>query len=322
MFAGTGTGTRFVPSPFLAQGKFVVNQNGELRVYDCATGKKLWGIYDLNVKAGVEKRTGSQFPWRGDPEAASPSWTTLKLPGGGDLPVIYDGARLLVRLEDGKAVCTTLPFKGKGGSNLLVGDLLLWKSGLDTGAGPRGVKRLKAVSREEVTWEDLWTQTDKQSIGAPEATDAYCNGRIYIGEFSFDLLTGEMKKTPSRSVVGEGPSPIVAGYYQYCFSSSGRNGLLAQECRSLDGATTVRNTVVERRYIEEQKWQEFAAFARLKQDCTPDIQCNASPAAQANRLFWRSHGYLWCIGDPKEPFPTPKDCPKEARAPAAEPVKP
>jgi len=97
MFAGTGTGTRFVASPFLAQGKFVVNQNGEMRVYDCATGKKLWGVYDVVVKSGLSKRTGSQFPWRPEPEAASPSWTVLKLPGGGDLPVIYDSCYFLFR---------------------------------------------------------------------------------------------------------------------------------------------------------------------------------------------------------------------------------
>lgn len=313
MFAGTGTGTRFVASPFLAQGKFVVNQNGEMRVYDCATGKKLWGVYDVVVKSGLSKRTGSQFPWRPEPEAASPSWTVLKLPGGGDLPVIYDSCYFLFRLEDGGIICTNLPSKGKGGSNVLVDDLVLWKSGNDGGAGPRGVKRLKAVSRDRVTVEDLWTMTDKQSIGAPGATDAYCGGRIYMGEFGFDALTGEVKKGPGRSVVGEGPSPIVAGNYQYCFGASGKGGVLGQECRPLDAGAPVGCKLVDRRWMDEDAWKEFAAFKRLEHDNTPTFQHNGSPSAQANRLFWRSQGYLWCIGDPKEPFPAPKNCPDAAR---------
>jgi hypothetical protein len=40
---------------------------------------------------------------------------------------------------------------------------------------------------------------------------------------------------------------------------------------------------------------------------------SASPSAQANRLFWRSSGYLWCIGDPAQKFPAPKNCPLAAR---------
>ncbi len=41
---------------------------------------------------------------------------------------------------------------------------------------------------------------------------------------------------------------------------------------------------------------------------------NGSPSARANRLFWRSKGYLWCVGDPNQKFPTPKDCPAAAKA--------
>jgi outer membrane protein assembly factor BamB len=35
-------GTRFCPSPLLMDGRLIVNHNGELRVYDAETGKKLW----------------------------------------------------------------------------------------------------------------------------------------------------------------------------------------------------------------------------------------------------------------------------------------
>jgi len=41
-------------------------------------------------------------------------------------------------------------------------------------------------------------------------------------------------------------------------------------------------------------------------------------SAQGNRVFHRSRSYLWCLGDPKQPFPAPKDCPPAARIPKGE----
>jgi hypothetical protein len=38
-----------------------------------------------------------------------------------------------------------------------------------------------------------------------------------------------------------------------------------------------------------------------------------SLSAQANRVFRRTRSYLWCLGDPNQPFPAPKDCPPAAR---------
>ncbi len=33
-------------------------------------------------------------------------------------------------------------------------------------------------------------------------------------------------------------------------------------------------------------------------------QPNSSPSAQGNRIFLRTRGMLWCIGDPSQKFPT------------------
>jgi len=57
-------------------------------------------------------------------------------------------------------------------------------------------------------------------------------------------------------------------------------------------------------------------------NCTPDgdfgeggtvFEQNSSPSARANRLFMRTRGTLWCIGDNTKPFPIPKDCPEDAK---------
>jgi hypothetical protein len=42
-------------------------------------------------------------------------------------------------------------------------------------------------------------------------------------------------------------------------------------------------------------------------------------SAQANRVFHRTRSYLWCLGDPNQPFPAPKDCPPAACIPKVAP---
>lgn len=40
---------------------------------------------------------------------------------------------------------------------------------------------------------------------------------------------------------------------------------------------------------------------------------NGSWHAAGNRLFFRTAGFLWCIGDKSQVFVGPKNCPAEAR---------
>jgi hypothetical protein len=84
-------GTRFVCSPTLIRGRLIVNQNGEIRAFDPADGKKLWGYSHFRVRY-----------WRCVPEAGMLSGAALKLPDGGELVVIWDGGPGLFRWEDGR----------------------------------------------------------------------------------------------------------------------------------------------------------------------------------------------------------------------------
>jgi outer membrane protein assembly factor BamB len=292
------TGTRFCPSPLLADGKLVVNQNGEIRAYEAATGKKLWGVYNPH-------QCTFQFPWRPPPEGTSPAWTRLELPGGGRMAVVADGGGLLFRLDDGAIVG-----RGMGGTwsqtPIFAGDLYLWRRSGPAVPDPRGAQRLKAVSRDKVEIEKVWS-IDRSGCGGG-GSDAYHGGRLYLVNQVFDSMTGSVQelgsvpKGKSERIDTGCPSPIVAGGHEYCFGSGGRAWVF--DVRG-GPVITIQSAYKDNRVNEEQEWIWRHGWCGNLQ--------HASPSAQANRIFWRTKGYLWCFGDPKTPFPAPGQCPAEGR---------
>jgi hypothetical protein len=120
-------------------------------------------------------------------------------------------------------------------------------------------------------------------------------------------------------------SPILAGKYIYHFTggqlydSEGKKNLtpkLAVNHRGpacvIELSTGKRHDImashIDRRFAEDS---EYAL--RNRYVSWGWFGSNASPYAQANRLFFRTKGVLYCIGDPKQPFPVPKDCPPQGR---------
>jgi hypothetical protein len=139
----TKMGCRFVASPLLRKGKLVVHQNGLLRAYDSATGKKLWGVYCPGVPSG---KGGSQFPWNPIPQACSPVATSLPLPDGKTLDIIGTGGPALFRLDDGAVVCTNMPMTSKGHTPFFVDDLYIWKTGADNAPVSPGSRQRPEMS--------------------------------------------------------------------------------------------------------------------------------------------------------------------------------
>lgn len=299
-YRGTGIGTRFVASPALFQGKLIINHNGELRVYDAQTGKKLWSIFDPH-----KKRSG-QFPWRPVPEGPSPMCTTFTLPDGSRLPVFTDGLAFY-RLGDGHMLKGLLRAQGAP-SPMLVGDLVLWKRHAPPQPVSRGAQRIKAVSREEITVEDVWTMP--RDAGGSGNSDVYFDGKVFFINDVFDARTGERKKLDPNLNPGKGQgirvghsSPIIAGKYHYCIGDHGKAWVF-----SIEGGpvSSIAVAYQDQRVFTDPEWRERYAWTENKQ--------HGSLCAQANRLFFRTKGYLWCFGDPKQAFPAPKDCPATARA--------
>jgi hypothetical protein len=71
---------------------------------------------------------------------------------------------------------------------------------------------------------------------------------------------------------------------------------------------TIPNALVDRRIAEDDAYAYRYAYMR-----PGNYGTSSSPCAQANRIFMRTKGVLYCIGDPKQPFPVPKDCPPQGR---------
>jgi outer membrane protein assembly factor BamB len=323
---GGQLGTRYIASPLLADGKLVVNQNGEFRVYDAKTGKKVWGIVNPYEKLGIRKL--SQFPWRPTPESPTPCLLRLPLPGGESLATVADGGNLLFRLDDGKVLSTAMPFMAKGASPIGAGQDYFWTTGAD---GPvtvsGGVMRVTATDRDTVKLEKVWecVSADFKAQLQPAATSIVHEGRWYAcfggkgrKACSIDPTDGSAKDY-TQSVPISSCSPIIVGQCLYSFPqgdfwkrwSSEVDGTMSATIVDLKTgkATSLKPAFIDRRIFE---YSDFALRNRYVA-CGGQIT-NASPSAQANRIFHRTKGYLWCIGDPKEPFPTPKDCPADARA--------
>jgi len=83
---------------------------------------------------------------------------------------------------------------------------------------------------------------------------------------------------------------------------------------------------IDRRVAEDEAWRLDWGWQVNCQSGVPlgtpfgeRIVDNGSLSAQANRVFRRTRSYLWCLGDRKQPFPAPKDCPPAARIPKVAP---
>ena len=119
-------------------------------------------------------------------------------------------------------------------------------------------------------------------------------------------------------------SPILAGSRVYIISPGqlypkGSNRPLS----TIDGVSNKKSVVHDLKTGKTTKVPVALVDKRLLEDSDYAIRnlatkgghqmSNASPSAQANRLFHRTKGVLYCIGDPKEPFPVSESWPSQGR---------
>jgi outer membrane protein assembly factor BamB len=318
--------TRFAASPILVGDKLVVHQNGHMRAYDKATGKRVWSVWDPYVK-DVKARGKGKGPPRPTPEAVTPAWARLKLPDGGTMDVVVDGGHLVYRADDGAIVCTNLPMMHKAGTPIMAGDRYLWATGVD-GRLPdeqAGIVRLRAESRDRVVAEEVWVLRPKDVPGATvdveQSTIWHAEqwyGRFFRGVWAYDTLKpGEIHKF-ERGMSVNWSSPMLAGSWLVSFprvnfwDNRGQptGGVLAGQMMNTENGEmrSVARAFVDNRVFEDREFELRNRFIG-----TGEMISNASPAPQANRMFHRTKGYLWCIGNPAEPFLVPKGCPPHAR---------
>lgn len=318
--------TRYIASHFLADGKLVVNQNGEIRAYDATNGKKIWGL--VNPYEKLELRKPTQFPFRPTPEAASPCLLRIPLTDGGTLAAVADGGTLLFRLDDGKVLSTEMPYMAKGASPIGFNSCYLWTTGADRAVEVSGgIVRLTAQDRDTVELVKVWECVSadfKAQLSAAETAIVH-DGRWYP-------FFGRREKKAVTVTIADGKaqdlpftfsanhcSPILVGNLIYSFPQGSHwkrwstevDGLMGAQIVDLAAGTRseIKSAFIDRRILEDA---EFGLRNRYVA-CGDQIS-NASPAAQANRIFHRTKGFLWCLGDKAQPFPVPKDCPAAARA--------
>ncbi|MEI7834667.1 MAG: hypothetical protein WCJ56_15890, partial [bacterium] len=219
-----------------------------------------------------------------------------------DLDFIADASKQLYRLSDGKVVCNTIPPTFKGQTPIAVGDLYVWKSGGDHTSYPIGVVRLKVISEDEVECTELWKDTTAQ---CGEDTGMVYKGVIYNDNGTWDLLTGKRLTTYKSN--SSWNSPIVTG--DYIVGSRGSRVISLKQAGQI-----TENLLVDDISVVDPEWDRKVYCGQS------GTFGNSSWYAAGNRLFFRTEGHLWCIGDKTQPFVAPANCPEAAKIVKSQPI--
>lgn len=293
---------RYAMSPILVGEMLIVFAAGEMRAYEKATGKKLWG---------VEHKKDFGAYWV---KVGTPRHMRLSLDGK-PFDVILSPGSGVYRVADGKLVGSVPDVHGYEGSTALVsGDVLVRKGAPDSGEAHRLACRFKATGPDVVTFETVWDNLVKKS---GNTTDILFDGKIWCpqGGTITDWSTG--KEVPMALGRVRDSSPSLGGRLIIAIAGGGYGerekapGTCSATVISLDDpskATAIKAAFSDQRYAEDQEFR-----LRWRWRGNGSSMSNSSPIFAANRMFFRTVGYLWCIGDPKDPWATPANCPPEAR---------
>jgi hypothetical protein len=356
--------TRYHASPVLYGKYLIVSQDGHLRVYEKETGKKLWetlGRYDARREAfpfnkypemarsfdvmppesaGMDwtailkeyMRSGkARHDGRVKPEGTTPNVLEVPLPDGTIMPVLYEGACFMFRLEDGKVLDANIVYSDYS-TQIAVGNLLI-----RAGATTTFLARLTAKDRDTLVYDYVYLKERFPEMrgksyfphwtATPDYTSIYFDGWWYP---CFGDGGPRMSVTDGRSELGYPKgggacSPILVGDRIYTFHQTRMYRDALAKVRTLTGPAPMHcqgiyqnaeKIMSEFAYMDETIKKDSSMTRRSKWASDAFYISMASPSAQANRMFFRTHGMLYCYGDPGEPFPKPKACPAEASAPA------
>lgn len=298
-------------SPLLI-GNVLYTTCGEQAVgLDKATGKMLWS-------AAIEDKT-----------VAIAKVVRLEL-AGKPMDVIVTPCCRIFRPSDGKLL-GTLPYEnqaskehlGRGASVVNSGPIVFITSCADNYLGPMKAFALKAESADVVTAEKIWGTTAWKSscpFGGKVATsDRYYCGAIY------DSKTGEKLYKFERDVGGLSEL-LIGNQFYYClqnytcnheeyqawnerrpdgkaladFGVADADGKLITAHNRLGDASRPRVPYLEKWANELYNDPNFHNGGGGRPAHFFDQDTGMMP--QGNRLFIRTIGHLYCIGDPKQPY--------------------
>ncbi len=286
-------GCRYTNSPLLAGGRLIVIADCTVRALDPATGKEVWR---------------ERFPWRhsarqGQEPAGSPVLATV---AGREVVVTSHGRAYAP--EDGRVLTSKLP--RCIATPLALGDRIVFVPNGRERDGRPGCKveavRLAWDGLDALVTETLWTHRDR---GAFYHAPVHDRGRLYVRPAGRRLLVlnaadGTLLEEPLEGMdperlplTGFGPNPILAGKYLVVPDGTGAVATLrtGPPCR-LVALSRVRSEVKEAMAHGDLPFEEVRRrwFSR---DLYPwRFHLVASPVADGDRLFLRTHEHVLCIG--------------------------
>ena len=279
---------------------------------------------------GLDKKTGKTI-WTApvDDKTVAIAKVVLLDLGGKPMDVIVTPCCRILRPSDGKLL-GTLPYEnkatkehlGRGASVVNSGPVVFITSAADNYLGPMKAFALKAESPDVVTAEKIWgTATWKSScpFGGKVATaDRYYCGAIY------DPKTGRKLDKLERGVGGLSEL-LIGDLFYFCpqdytcrheeyqawnerrgdgkaladFCVADADGKLVAAHNRLGDASRPRVPWLEKWAIELYSDPDFTNGGGGRPAHFFDQDTGMMP--QGNRLFIRSIGHLYCIGDPSQP---------------------
>lgn len=273
---------RFVGSLVLRHGVLICHVNGEMKAFDAKTGKKLWGDIAPELPDG-DKGKKEHNSWG---IVNTPGFLDVPLPDGSVLKVAHMHNKLY-RLEDGKILGSIALGKGEDPpphGATYTGNVML----LDMKA-----YRITATDRESVKPELLWTFTGPRGSSRETASAVIADGKV-LARFSVDLATGKTLSIPNCG--DKWGCPQLAGNVLF-------SGLLASEKASWVDISTGKGGVCGGN-IDDDRFKTDAEFDRRWRYHYMNGHPfgSSNPTFAGNRIFYRTNGYLWCLGDPKLPY--------------------
>lgn len=280
--AGGGSEHGNFASPILAQGKVVVWAN-ELRAYDVESGKLAW-----TAPAKSSNTYGSCF----------------KLTSGGEDVACFQSG-YFVRLRDGQPIWDKQIFGDAVPTPIVEGNTIYARIGYprnnneargfaafripdstDSGKLARTVEIQTEWADDELVIDKKKNPFDRDYVASPLLVD----GLIYRvtqagGLIVNDAATGEIvyrkilplkPKTEYWNWAGVGASPALAGQLIYIFDNQGL-AVIMKPGRQYEQVAL--NTIQE-----------------LRDNGKSQAQFLASPIFESNHIYYRSPGYLYCIG--------------------------
>lgn len=268
-------------SPLLAMNRFVVWAN-ELRGYDADNGKLLW-----THVAKASNTYGSMF----------------KIPMANDIVAAFQWG-FFVRLSDGKLIWDSGIFGDSVQTPIVEGDTIFSTVGYpksnDKKAGIRAFRIPASTDSGKLTQKFIskmdWGESELPDTDKKHPFDRgfvssalLVDGLIYQvtqggGLLVNDATNGELvykkvlelkPKTEYWNWAGTSASPTLAGKYIYLMDNQGMT-IVLQPGREYKE--------IARNMIEESK------------DGKSQAQFNSSPIFEGTRMYYRSPGFLYCIG--------------------------